>query len=187
MPRGVPLTPEQLRKAAEVFEQTGNYSEAARAAGTVESVVRARLKNASRRELHARAIDRGIREGRRALRQVIAQAQALLARECGAKELDALARATSLSVQRLLDLRSAPLERAKLRADAKVSEAKAKGLLPPDVTVVNVTREDADRLFERAFSSTGALPTGDAVDPAATESIPPVVGAAVPVPEALDR
>lgn len=67
MPRGTPLTPEQIERASEVYEQTGNYSEAARILGVNESAARRALqrrREPKRAELHRRAAARGERLGR---------------------------------------------------------------------------------------------------------------------------
>lgn len=71
MPRGVPLTPEQLAEAARVYHETGNYSEAARAIGSNNhSHVRRALiaaQEPERAQLHAHALARAERDARRAL------------------------------------------------------------------------------------------------------------------------
>lgn len=191
MPKGVPLTPEQLRKAAEVFEQTGNYSEAARAIDADISGVRKALMRAgepSRAKINTRAIDRGLRDGRRALR--LAQKKAVELLNSGLlepRDLDAVTRSVSMSVQRLLDLKRAPLEQKKLKRETEVLEAKAKGLLPPEVTVI-ATPVEVNALFEKTFGHVGALPEGTVSgDTAADASVSDVGSEALPVPETLDR
>lgn len=71
MPKGTPLTPEQIGRAAEVHARTGSYSEAARAIGAPDpSTVRKallRLGNPNRSQLHARALQEGSEAGRVAL------------------------------------------------------------------------------------------------------------------------
>lgn len=71
MPRGVPLTPEQLAEATRVYLETGNYSEAARAIGSNNhSHVRRALiaaQEPERAQLHAHALARAERDARRAL------------------------------------------------------------------------------------------------------------------------
>lgn len=188
MPRGVPLTPEQLRKAAEVFEQTGNYSEAARAVGCDPDTIAVRLRNRKRSDLNTRAIDRGLRDGRRALR--LAQKKAVELLNSGLlepRDLDAVTRSVSMSVQRLLDLKRAPLEQKKLKRETEVLEAKAKGLLPPEVTVI-ATPVEVNALFEKTFGHVGALPEGTVSgDTAADASVSNMGSEALPVPETLDR
>ncbi len=75
MPRGTPLTPEELGRAAEVYARTGSYSEAARAIGAPDpSTVRKaflRAGNPNRSQLHAREIDAGLERGRRALDGIV--------------------------------------------------------------------------------------------------------------------
>ena len=70
MPRGVPLTPEQIEEAARVYHATGNYSEAARAIGSDTSNVRRTLIAANeptRATLHTHALARAERDALRAL------------------------------------------------------------------------------------------------------------------------
>lgn len=188
MPKGTPLTPKQLRKAAEVYEQTGSYSEAARAIGVDEGAVRKRFApHPKRSELNTRAIDQGLRDGRRALREVQKTARELL--KSGLlepRDLDAVARSVSVSIQRMLDLKRAPLERAKLRREVEVLDAKAKGLLPPEVTVITSPAE-VQRLFEQSFGHAGALLEGTASGDTATDASVSNVGSeSVPVSEAMD-
>lgn len=69
MPRGVPTTPEQEAIISQVWHETANASEAARAAGLTEHAARnvlARLKEAKRGDLHTHALAKGERKARRA-------------------------------------------------------------------------------------------------------------------------
>lgn len=87
MPRGVPLTPEQLADIASRFALTGNASEVARQLGLeVSTVTRAlgRIPEQERATLHRLAINRGLRNGRARL----AKAQRKLAKVLF-KEIDA--------------------------------------------------------------------------------------------------
>jgi hypothetical protein len=64
---GPRITPEQLEQAAEVYERTGNTSEAARAIGCTEGALRAAFKReriTKNSEAHRRAIEKGLRSGR---------------------------------------------------------------------------------------------------------------------------
>lgn len=82
MPRGVPLTPEQIAEATRVYHATGNYSEAARAIGSDVSNVRRALIAANeptRAILHTHALARAERDALRALvstrKQLVAAAE----------------------------------------------------------------------------------------------------------------
>ena len=70
MPRQ-PLPPDVLTRLVALYEETGNVSEVARRTGiprpTVQCALR-RLTNTTRQQIHARACERGLREGRRGLR-----------------------------------------------------------------------------------------------------------------------
>lgn len=70
MPRGVPLTPDQMAEALRVYLETGNYSEAARAIGADASNVRRQLiaaREPERAALHTHALARAERDALRAL------------------------------------------------------------------------------------------------------------------------
>jgi hypothetical protein len=70
MPRGVPLTPDQIAEATRVYLATGNYSEAARAIGSDVSNVRRQLiaaEEPTRAMLHTQALARAERDALRAL------------------------------------------------------------------------------------------------------------------------
>jgi len=70
MPRGVPLTPDQIAEATRVYLETGNYSEAARAIGSDVSNVRRQLiaaEEPTRAMLHTQALARAERDALRAL------------------------------------------------------------------------------------------------------------------------
>lgn len=186
MPKGTPLTPKQLRKAAEVYEQTGNYSEAARAVGCDPDTIAVRLRNRKRSDLNAAAIVRGLRDGRRALCEGIAKGRSLLQEELEPRDYQSVMGGLGTAVQRLNDLREAPLRRAKLRREVEVLDAKVKGLLPPDVTVITSPAE-VQRLFEQSFGHAGALLEGTASGDTATDASVSNVGSeAVPVPETMD-
>ena len=70
MPRGVPLTPEQIAEAARVYLATGNYAAAAEAIASDRSNVRRQLIAAEeprRATLHTHALARAERDALRAL------------------------------------------------------------------------------------------------------------------------
>lgn len=70
MPRGVPLTPEQIAEAARLYAETGNASEVARQMGLDDWTVTRALRAAGERtraELHTHALARAERDARRAL------------------------------------------------------------------------------------------------------------------------
>lgn len=133
MPRGVPLTPEQTETLARVYGETGNYSEAARAAGVDPSVARRALERrgeSSRAQLHARACDRGLREARKQLGTVAAIVARVIGVETAAsvslepKDLAALANTLARLTDTRLALalaadrrRTGRLTRDKLRAE----------------------------------------------------------------------
>lgn len=141
MPRGVPLTPEQLAAIASAYALTGNASEVARQLGVdVSTVTRAlgRIPEQERATLHRAAINRGLREGRRHL----AKAQKKLAKvlfqelDAGSAEPQHLAQLTNafvstvreLNRMSLLDLRTqqARLTREVTRAELRKLNGKDK-------------------------------------------------------------
>lgn len=70
MPRGVPLTPEQIAEAARLYAETGNASEVARQMGLDDWTITRALRAAGERtraELHTHALARAERDARRAL------------------------------------------------------------------------------------------------------------------------
>lgn len=95
MPRGVPLTPEQIAEAARVYHETGNYSEAARAIGSDNhSHVRRALlaaREPERAQLHAHALARAERDARRALVEIRRKLEAAADTAADVKELAAIA------------------------------------------------------------------------------------------------
>ncbi len=119
--RGVPLTPEQIEQAAEVYGRTSNYSEAARAIGVDESAVRRALKRRGepkRAELHALAIQRGIRDARKYLRLAITQGPQRLEYAETAREYADVVSALSAAAKTLQCMAEAP-ERRKAAALAR--------------------------------------------------------------------
>lgn len=198
MPRGVPLTPAQLAKAADVYASTGNYSEAARAVEADVSALRRQLiahEEPDRTKLHARAIDAGMRRGRKRLALVIELGDGRLRAAVDPKGFamvaNAIARATealhALSEKRNRD-RQARLTREKTRAEIEVLKAKARGDLPPDVTITATDPTAVDALIRKHFGQAGAkAKTTDAPAPDSDRSAGggPVAGDAAPVPGAM--
>ena len=95
MPRGVPLTPDQIAEATRVYLATGNYSEAARAIGSDNhSHVRRALiaaREPDRAQLHTHALAKAERDARRALQRVRAKLEAFTEQAVDTKDLTALA------------------------------------------------------------------------------------------------
>lgn len=94
MPRGVPLTPEQIAEAARVYLATGNYAAAAEAIGSDRSNVRRQLIAADeprRATLHTHALARAERDARRALERIRAKLEAAADGAAEVKDLAALA------------------------------------------------------------------------------------------------
>ena len=95
VPRGVPLTPDQMAEALRVYLATGNYSEAARAIGSDNhSHVRRALiaaREPERAQLHTHALAKAERDARRALQRVRAKLEAFVEEAVDTKDLTALA------------------------------------------------------------------------------------------------
>lgn len=95
MPRGVPLTPEQLAEATRVYHATGNYSEAARAIGSGDhSHVRRALiaaREPDRAQLHTHALAKAERDARRALERIRKKLEAFGEEAVDTKDLTAIA------------------------------------------------------------------------------------------------
>lgn len=166
MARGVPLTPEQVERAAQVYGETGNMLETSRRIGIPESTLRTALKRAGiakRRELHARAVEAGIRKARKGLTKSLDLVEKLLSDEnkdgpgIEPKEiamlLNARARATDslLQVAQNADRRKqAKLTRDKTRAEIALIQAKARGDVV-DATVIAVDDKQLDELMRSKF------------------------------------
>ncbi len=159
MPRGTPLTPEQLARAADAYARTGTYAEAGRAIGVEESVARRALLRAlgsgeesERVALHARAIERGLRDGRRALTEVNGRLRTKILGASKIGELVSISKGLSLSVARLADLvelelkrRQARLTRAKTRAEIRSLE---KGAPTPEQVLAALQALTTESLIE---------------------------------------
>lgn len=94
MPRGVPLTPDQMAEALRVYLATGNYAAAAEAIGSDRSNVRRQLIAADeprRATLHTHALARAERDARRALERIRAKLEAAADGAAEVKDLAAIA------------------------------------------------------------------------------------------------
>jgi transposase-like protein len=191
MARGVPLTPEQLATAAEVYERTGNYSEAARTIGVEPSTVYRAMRRRggqNRAKLHTRACARATRRARRHLSDAVDRLGARVALSDDDAKLARLAEALAKTTGALLAVgdrgdrnRQAALTREKTRTEIALNRAKLAGTLPADNLNVNV---DPGTLFAqlRAFRAeragagggdvaggTGGAAGGDAVGTGAAD------------------
>jgi hypothetical protein len=132
VPVGVPLTPEQVAKAAEVYHRTGNYSEAAREIGASVSATRdaiLRATGATRRKLHARACERGVHEARKAIRYGLSKARERFDQAADGSEFASVMKAATDAARTLTALaeredrrRAAALTRRKTRAEIEALE-----------------------------------------------------------------
>lgn len=94
MPRGVPLTTEQIAEAARVYLATGNYAAAAEAIGSDRSNVRRQLIAADeprRAALHTHALAKAERDARRALERIRAKLEAAADGAAEVKDIAAIA------------------------------------------------------------------------------------------------
>lgn len=172
MPRGTPLTPGQMRTASRVYAETGNYSEAARAIGVTETTVRRRLQKSKRADLHARAIERGMREARRALRTMLGDAARRASVAVDGRDYAAVVGAVSKTVDSLVTLREASvgltlkrLSRDRLKAEIALLEARRLSLLDWDEVLSRATPEQREQLRSLA-ESIKAQSAGGAEPPA---------------------
>lgn len=137
MPRGVPLTPEQIAEATRVYLATGNYSEAARAIGSSDpSNVRRALiaaEEPKRAQLHAQALAKAERDARRA---VVKARRKLVAALDGAPDEKALA-TVAAQIH----------DNARVTSTMRTSHARLTGDHAPDRLEVSATA--ADELAER--------------------------------------
>ncbi len=128
MARGPILTPDELGVAAAAFARTGSFADAARAIGrTDESGVRKALRRVGYPDLsglHARAVDSGIRQARRALNNTTSKLATRVDAATDTAELVAIAKGLSLTTARLeglaeleLKKRQSSITRAKTRAE----------------------------------------------------------------------
>lgn len=137
VPRGVPLTPEQIAEATRVYLATGNYAAAAEAIGSDRSNVRRQLIAAQeplRAALHAQALARAERDARRA---VVKARRKLVAALDGAADEKALS-AVAAQIH----------DNARVTSTMRTSHARLTGDHAPDRLEVSATAADelADRL-----------------------------------------
>jgi hypothetical protein len=161
--RGVPLTPEQLQRAAEVYGRSGNLSEAARAIGVAESTLRGafgRLGVADARELNARAIERGLRKARKRLTSVIEKGGKLLDGVDSPEGYNKVATALARSADALLAIderrsrrMQSKLTRDKTRAEIELLKAKASGDAAPETVVLTPGDEAFDKLMREKWGA----------------------------------
>lgn len=133
MPRGVPLTPDQIAEATRVYLATGNYSEAARAIGSDNhSHVRRALiaaREPERAQLHTHALAKAERDARRALQRVRAKLEAFVEEAVDTKDLAALAAQVH--------------DNARATTQMRVAHAKLTGDHAPDKHAHTVEADDA--------------------------------------------
>lgn len=161
MPRGVPLTFEQVSKAAEVYRTSLSYTEAAKAIGADTSAVRKALlrrKEPERAFLHAHAVQQGVRRARKGITQSLDLVEKLIGNESSdgpgmePRDIAALINAQSRSTEVLLSMEQREerrlqcnLTRQKTRAEINLLQAKTRG----DVTDTTIVLSPGDEEFDR--------------------------------------
>jgi len=186
------------------FAKTLDASASARAVGiperTARDIIARHERTAALRRGHARACERAIREGRKALREELAGARAYLrehtdpnSKVCSLEPRDYASVLNSIGgiVDRVLAVdangdrrRLAKVNRAKVRAETALLEAKARG----DVQdVVVLTAEDAAAKARAVFGSPTALEARTQTDGPSDPGAAVVARDAVPVPDSLDH
>lgn len=151
--RSGPLSPAEVARIVAVYEATGNNCETGRQCGVPESTVRYVLKRAraaTRRELHAHAVDVGIREARRALRAAVKRAREMLREPLEPRDVHSLAQAASLATVRFLDMKMARLGRDEARSRIAAAREKARSLVQWDEVLAAATPEERDAVYEVA-------------------------------------
>jgi hypothetical protein len=153
VPSGTPLTPEQVEQAVAVYHRTGNYSEAAREIGASISATRAailRATNATRRKLHARACERGVRAARKAIAYGLAKARERFDQAADGQEFGNVMKAATDAARTLAALaeqsdrrKAAALARKKARAEIDALERRDTDEGGDVELVVEVTAGDA--------------------------------------------
>lgn len=150
---GPRVTPEQMERAAKVYAETGNVSEAARAVGVSPFTLRDAFKReriAKNRHLHAQACEAGLRKARKRLLRVAEIAERVINGEgvgLEPKDLAALVNALSKNVDTLAGLnereekrKQSALTRKKTRAEVELLRKKIAG---EHVDRVEVSTDDA--------------------------------------------
>jgi len=185
------------------FARTLDASASARAVGiperTARDIIARHERTAALRRGHARACERAIREGRKALREELAGARAYLREHTDPnsnvsalepRDYAAVLNSIGSMVDRSLAVdanrdrrRLARVNRDKLRAEIALLEAKARG----DVQeIVVLTAEDAAAKARAVFGSPTALERSVNADGPCDPSAPVVARDAVPVPDPVD-
>lgn len=206
---GIVLTMTPANKVRELlreFAKTLDASASARAVGiperTARDIIARHEKTAAIRRGHARACERAVRDGRKALREELNGARAYLrehtdprSKVCGLEPRDYAAMLNALGslVDRSLAVdanrdrrKTARINRDKARAEIALLEAKARG----DVQeVVVLTQQQAAERARVVFGSPSALElgSGETQDGQSDPGAAVVAGDAVPVPDSLDH
>ncbi len=197
------MTPaNKVRELLREFAKTLDASASARAVGiperTARDIIARHEKTAAIRRGHARACERAIRDGRKALREELRGARAYLrehtdphSKVCGLEPRDyaAMLNAIGSIVDRALAVdasrdrrKMARIGRDKARAEIALLEAKARG----DVQeVVVLTQQQAAERARIVFGSPSALEAG--TDGPSDTSADVVEGNPLPVPDPLDH
>jgi hypothetical protein len=174
MPRGVPLTPDETARAAEVFERTGSYTEAARAIGAADhSTVRKALLrrgDPDRSRLHTRACAVAVRKARKHVAAALDSIARRIADTPDPKDAAALATAlVRLSDAALAhDARAGRRLQARLTRDKTRAETAAMARGPG----TGVTPDDLDQL-ERDLAGGAGAARADEPEPAAGPAVTP--------------
>lgn len=176
---GPRVTATQVETATRVYAETGSVREAAAAAGVAHQTLHDYFKReriGRNRTRHAEACDRGLREGRRSLRDSVALVDSLLSRTTAdspgmePRDIAALLNAKSNSVATLdkvaarVDAQKlAKLTRAKTRAEIELIRRKISGDHVDRVSLEHLTDDDVDaRLAALAAGAAGDVAGGSA-------------------------
>lgn len=163
---GAHLTPAEISEAAKIYQETGNLLETARRTGRPESTLRMAFKRlglAKKREIHARAIEAGIRKARKGLTKSLDLLDKVLTEDSEhgpsieprdiASLLNARARAVDslLSVAQNVDrTKQARLTREKTKAEIELLKKKASGEVS-DVVLISQDDRAYDELVRAKF------------------------------------
>ena len=179
MPRGTPLTPEQLATLGELYAETGNASAVARVLGVeISTVTRqlARLGEQGRAKLQGESLVAGMMLGQTYLEEAVARlgevfvaedaSGAAVDADAGNKLVAALARATATiaGLQRREEQRlQAALTRDKTRAEIAAIDSRTNELPPMEVLkallspaqIVELVQSLSGEQFTAAMALTG--------------------------------
>lgn len=163
MAAGKPLTPAQVETIARVYAQTGNFSEAGRAAGTDHKAAARVIREAGepeRAQLHARATERGIRKGRKYLKSIQDRVYDVLMQDLksGAgmepRDIAALMNALTRTNETLMSIAAHRERTEKIRAETALLKAKAAGEASPEnITIVSPGDKAFDEKMIEIFGS----------------------------------